>query len=100
MDIFARHFHIASVSSNGVVFYESEFESAEQSIDNFISLVANIYAYQVGDKLHQFLDRDTLLKAAYATETTHAIIGLQESQFRVFWASCDGECNGIRPGRN
>jgi hypothetical protein len=82
-----------------VLYYESEYESAEPSLEDFFGLITNIYAWQI-DAVSDMLDYDTLLAAAYDEEISAVWVGPQEGQFRIFWLSCDGECVGVRPGRN
>jgi hypothetical protein len=83
-----------------VVYYESEYESAELSIEDFIALVTNIFAWQLDDEIIEMLDYENLLDAAYDEEPRMVWVGTQNGHFRVFWISCNGECAGPIPGRN
>lgn len=98
MDISDRHFHIASITPQGVILYESEFEFAAHSVDAFISLVESVYANQ---GIHDSLDRDMLLDAAVSEEGASVTLGLITSQFRLIWLTCDNACaNSSKPERN
>lgn len=100
MGIYARHFHVFTVTPSGVVLYESEYDDAEQSIDDFIGLVTNIYKYQIGELPNSY--KLELMNAAHSDDTPSVSLGFLESKFKTYWAVCDGECMeyGTRPGRN
>ena len=82
-----------------MVYYESEYESAERSLEDFFGLITNLYAWQI-DAISDMLDYDSLLVAAHGEESSAVWVGPPEGHFRIFWLSCDGECVGVRPGRN
>jgi hypothetical protein len=90
LDISDRHFHIVSITPQGVVLYESEYESAERSIDDFVELIGNVYMYQLGQIPETY--RLELMDIAYAPETASVTLGYPDSLFKVFWSSCDGGC--------
>lgn len=99
MDTSVRHFHIASISPQGVVLYESEYEFADASIADFIGLIRNVYAWQLGN-VNANSYWQTLSELAVAENTASVTLGLEESLFKIFWTSCEGECNNGGPGRN
>lgn len=99
MDTSVRHFHIASISPQGVVLYESEYESAVESIADFIGLIRNVYAWQLGN-ISTDSYWQTLSDLAIADNTASVTLGLDESMFRIFWTSCEGVCANGGPGRN
>lgn len=89
-----RHYHIASISPQQVVYYESEYSSLDLSVDDFIRLVTDIYTGHI-DNENPLVHRETLINAANNEDSVSVVIGLAESQFRIFWSSCDGECGNI-----
>lgn len=94
MGTLGRHYHVASISPQGVIYYESEFESAEHSVDSFLGLMENLYFTHI-DENHPVTNRAALIDTAYQVEIASAVIGLPESQFRLCWSSCDGQCGTL-----
>jgi hypothetical protein len=76
-----------------VVLYESEYESADRSIDDFLELIGNVYMNQIGPIPETY--RLELMDVAYAPDTASVTLGYNESLFKIFWSSCDGGCRVI-----
>lgn len=100
MDTSVRHFHVTSTSANGVLYYESEYESAEKSIEDFFGVITNIFLWQMDETITDALSPSKMLEAAYDEEVSAVWVGPSEGNLRVFWVACDGACSGAKPGRN
>lgn len=91
---------MASISPEGVLYYESEFNSAEASVDNFIGLVVNIYYGHLTEEVIGMMEPQKLIAGALSPEGDSLTIGPMQGQFRISWMTCDGDCKGRVPTRN
>jgi hypothetical protein len=91
---------VASMSPQGVLYYESEFASVFDSVENYIGLVANVFEGNLSDELINLLDYEQLVTEGISPEGGSLLIGPAMGQFRLYWASCDGACKSGVPTRN
>lgn len=95
-----RHYHVASVSPQGVLYYESEFASVVASVENFIGLVATVFAGNLSDEIVALLEPNQLVAEGLSPEGGSLTIGPTQGQFKFYWTSCDGACKDGVPARN
>lgn len=88
------------MSPQGVVYYESEFASIANSIENFIGLVTSVYAGNLSEEIVALLDPQILTAEGLSPEGGSLFIGPMQGQFKLYWTSCDGACKSGVPERN
>lgn len=91
-----KHFHLASgLHGATVVYYEKQYESAYDSITDFVQMASSIFKnYMPVDVASA---EDAMIKMADTLENTIIHIG-EDSPISLMWAVCDG-CSGL-PWRN
>lgn len=88
------------MSPQGVLYYESEFASVSESIENFIGLVITVFAGNLSDEIAALLDPQQLMSEGLSPEGGSLTIGPIQGQFKLYWTSCDGACKDGVPARN
>lgn len=83
-----------------MLYYESEYESAKKSIDDFFGVISNLFLWQMDESMTAALSPEKMLMAAYDEEVSAVWVGPTNGDLRVFWVTCDGACYGSKPKRN
>lgn len=91
---------MASTSPQGVLYYESEYSSAEPSIKDFIGLVLDMFETHLSDEVLEMLDYNSMLAASKTLDGASMTIGPLNGQLKLYWTTCDVACAEDISSRN